>query len=228
VLKEYGADFDRPDAYGNIPLITAIERGLPEVVKYLIESKAWLEAKDDEGDTALHAAVWHQNTDVVHMLCEAGADINTLDKTGKTPLENALSQKHMQITMTLLEFDAKGSSGSFEDTILRETSGSEDFQTTIRTFMQIQARHRASQHEHMSRIQAIAEELKCSICLHVVTMPTTVIPCHHSFCVECVKKMHKCPTCRSDITGRHNNFMLTNVSEKFSNDEPPAKRARAR
>lgn len=228
VLKEYGADFDRPARdSGNVPLITAIQTDRLEVVKYLIESKASLEVKNKDGDTALHAAVWEINTDVVYMLCEAGADINTLDKDGKTPLENALVQKNINITMTLLEFDAKGSSGSVEETILRKTSGFEDFQTTIRTFMQIQERRRASQHEHMSRIQAIADEMICSICLEVVTKPTTVIPCYHSFCEKCGQELHKCPTCRSDIKGRHSNFMLTNVSKKCNNDEPPAKRARA-
>lgn len=227
VLKEYGADFDRPIRSGQVPLITAIEEDLHEVVKYLIESNASLEVKNDEGDTALHVAVWHENTDFVRMLCEAGANINTLDKEEKTPLDNALFKQHVQITMTLISFNAEVSSGSFEETMLQRTSVCEDFQTTMLTFMQTQERHRASQHEHMSRIQAIADEMTCSICLHVVTMPTTVSPCQHSFCAGCVQKLHKCPTCRCAITGRNGNYMLTNVSTVFSNGEPPAKRARA-
>ena len=53
----------------------------------------------------------------------------------------------------------------------------------------------------------LEEQLKCSVCLELYTNPM-ILPCHHSFCQECLEKMPKerdaggdtyylsCPTCR--------------------------------
>ena len=43
----------------------------------------------------------------------------------------------------------------------------------------------------------------CCVCLDEKTdcQMTTLKPCLHKICIECVKKLNLCPLCRSDIKG---------------------------
>lgn len=69
----------------------------PEVAKVLLANGAELEAKLENGQTALHelAALTgyrggSRKVDVVKLLIEEGADVNARDKGGKTPLDKAM------------------------------------------------------------------------------------------------------------------------------------------
>ena len=46
------------------------------------------------------------------------------------------------------------------------------------------------------------EDFKCAICLGVMVEPVQT-SCGHLFCAQCIKGVHRCPTCR------HNNFTTT-------------------
>ena len=54
-----------------------------DVVKYLIDRGAEVNAKNDEGIAPLHLAAWPE---MVELLVSCGADVNLRDKTGNTPL----------------------------------------------------------------------------------------------------------------------------------------------
>ena len=46
----------------------------------------------------------------------------------------------------------------------------------------------------------LLEELKCAICLELVSQPVST-SCQHLFCKNCIKDQHTCPTCRKEISG---------------------------
>ena len=45
----------------------------------------------------------------------------------------------------------------------------------------------------------LLEELKCSVCLELLSDPV-VTSCKHLFCGKCIKDQHTCPTCREEFT----------------------------
>lgn len=77
---------------GWTPLHVAAERGNTEVVKLLLEAKADIDPKDDDGKTPLHWAVHSGRSEAVKVLIEAGADINARDNDGNTPLDIAIQR----------------------------------------------------------------------------------------------------------------------------------------
>ena len=46
----------------------------------------------------------------------------------------------------------------------------------------------------------LLEELKCAICLELVSQPVYT-SCQHLFCGNCIKDQHTCPTCCERISG---------------------------
>jgi len=65
-------------------------------------------ATDEVGDTALHAATFKGRLDVVKYLLSKGADPNVANKTGSTPLHKLVLSRYdqMPILKTLLKYDA--------------------------------------------------------------------------------------------------------------------------
>jgi ankyrin repeat protein len=62
------------------------EEHVLEVVRSLVNLGIDVNARDDEGDTAMYgAAAWGMNS-VVQFLAEKGAKVNVTDKVGATPL----------------------------------------------------------------------------------------------------------------------------------------------
>ena len=50
------------------------------------------------------------------------------------------------------------------------------------------------------RMNEVKDQLNCCICLERMKVPTSAIPCLHTFCelciLTCLKRDNKCPTCR--------------------------------
>ena len=66
--------------------------GQLEVVKWLVEKGADVNATNKDGRTVLHSAADSGQLDVVKWLVEKGADVNATDKDGKTVLHMAAEQ----------------------------------------------------------------------------------------------------------------------------------------
>ena len=65
--------------------------GSLEVVRFLIEKGADINARDDRGETALHSAARGGSLKAVRFLVEKGADINARNMyTNKTPLSRII------------------------------------------------------------------------------------------------------------------------------------------
>lgn len=89
-LIRLGADPNRPDANGRIPLIEATDHHNLTAIKILIEAGAHTDAADAQGNTALIYAASLDKTACAQALLEGGADINRANAYGYTPLHSAL------------------------------------------------------------------------------------------------------------------------------------------
>lgn len=84
-------DVNHADNNGNTVLLLHTDRHCnKDVVKELIRAGADVNAKNKNGDTALHFALVNGNTDVARFLIKKGADYNTANNKGKTPIEIAV------------------------------------------------------------------------------------------------------------------------------------------
>ncbi|KJE94783.1 hypothetical protein CAOG_05365 [Capsaspora owczarzaki ATCC 30864] len=94
---------DNPDTVG--PLFVAAEYGRTEIMAYLIQRGANVDAPEFKAEcaedlevppkcTPLHGAVEQEQLESVKVLIAAGAKLNEKDKEGRTPLAIALSRRH--------------------------------------------------------------------------------------------------------------------------------------
>mmetsp|Transcript_6497 Transcript_6497/g.23095 ORF Transcript_6497/g.23095 Transcript_6497/m.23095 type:complete len:766 (-) Transcript_6497:95-2392(-) len=79
----------REDASGQTPLHRVAAYNHMEILNFLIDCRADVNALDRYGDSALKKAIFNGHYEVVFRLIEMGADVNVCDHTGKTPLHFA-------------------------------------------------------------------------------------------------------------------------------------------
>jgi ankyrin repeat domain-containing protein 50 len=164
LLLEKGADIDADDGYGRTALdwsarngseavvrlllergancgaalSWAASRGNKGIVQLLLEKGADVNAKDENGETALHLATINRYEEVVRLLLEKGADVNAKDKDGWTALDWASAWGHESVAQLLLgkgadvDADAKN---SMEETALYEPT-IEGYETIVRLLLE--------------------------------------------------------------------------------------------
>lgn len=71
------------------PLMCTIEKGHPEIVKYLVSKGADIKSVDCQGNLPLHLAVVNGNTDIIKLLLDSGSPVNRQNIHGETPLIKA-------------------------------------------------------------------------------------------------------------------------------------------
>ena len=117
LLVEYGADIEATDENGETPLVYHSKnnddriaeflntaRSNKNATDYLIKnSESDVNAKDQEGRTALHNATSIQ---ITQTLVEHGADIEAVDKNGYTPLIYHLNKRNDRIAKYLITVGA--------------------------------------------------------------------------------------------------------------------------
>jgi ankyrin repeat protein len=84
---------------GTTPIIKAVEGGFKETIEFLIAEGADLEAKDKDGDSALHTAINWLRVEVVELLIKAGADLTSLAGNGNTVLTSAVRNRIADIDL---------------------------------------------------------------------------------------------------------------------------------
>ncbi|WP_312076438.1 ankyrin repeat domain-containing protein [Chryseobacterium sp.] len=82
-LNENG--IDKKDEFGRTPLMNASFSNNTELISWLLENGAEVNAKDNKGYTALHFAAQEAHDDSVNILLNNNAEINAQDENGNTP-----------------------------------------------------------------------------------------------------------------------------------------------
>jgi ankyrin repeat protein len=87
---------------GTTPLMLAASKGQIEIAKAIIQAGANVNARSDDGETALHMAAASQSqSDVIDLLMQSGVDIEARNKTGKTALQLAEEKGHRDIVRVM-------------------------------------------------------------------------------------------------------------------------------
>lgn len=103
-LLDQGADPGAPGEGGYTPLFWAARKGSMDAVNALIEKGADVHmVREQDGQSALHAACYHGRMDMVKALIAKGADVNLVDKFEKAPMDYAAERGHDEIVIELLE-----------------------------------------------------------------------------------------------------------------------------
>ena len=92
-----------PGLDGITPLAFAAAFGRTEVVAFLVDRGADVNARDRRGITALYVAVWRNQTEIVRLLLEKGADDKAAGPGGLSPLHLAALNAHIDIARLLIE-----------------------------------------------------------------------------------------------------------------------------
>ncbi len=107
-LLRAGADAHVRDAKGRTPLFPChVSRRDADEVRLLMQRGVFINAQDNEGNTALMMAVARDRNSSVQALLDAGADPNIKNKAGKTALQIAKEKKDDDIIKLLKEHGAK-------------------------------------------------------------------------------------------------------------------------
>ena len=75
-------------------LLEAAEKGRTACVEAMLEGGADVNAKDDDGWTALHFAAGDGTPELIKLLLSKGLKADAEDKDGATPLEMAEEEEH--------------------------------------------------------------------------------------------------------------------------------------
>jgi DNA-binding beta-propeller fold protein YncE len=90
----------RSPAGGATPLSDAALHGRIEIVRYLIDRGANVEATNDDGNTPLHVAALLCRAEIVQLLLDKGASPRTKNKRGETPIDVVSSPWSEQLADT--------------------------------------------------------------------------------------------------------------------------------
>lgn len=89
-LLEYGADPNKADSDGRLPLLSAAKDGNETLTLLLLRYKADPNIADSRGNTALHEAAMAGQCEVIRLLAAGGAALYPANSSGYSPMETAI------------------------------------------------------------------------------------------------------------------------------------------
>jgi len=122
-----GFDIDRIEGSHAPALIHAIKHERSEIAAMLLQYGAYVNIRDQKGETPLHIAVKMRMNELVHLLLRYGADSSGKDNQGIDPLELARRQKNK----TALQILTDTESMQFESMTLFQAAFSGNLQALV-------------------------------------------------------------------------------------------------
>lgn len=116
ILKKMTAratDINQPNGVGEYPIHIAVQS--EQIIRWLLEKGADLEARDRYGRTVLHWAASRNNPSLCQFLLDAGADVNGTDYLDRTALHEAAQCGNTEILTTLLKAGANPDSRDIQN-----------------------------------------------------------------------------------------------------------------
>ncbi|KAK6513075.1 hypothetical protein TWF506_009238 [Arthrobotrys conoides] len=108
LLVERGADVHSTSLKDLRPqLHQAVGSGKAEIVQYLLDKGAEVDAKDLDGWSAIMLAAQEGNCNIIQVLVDAGANVNSEANSGATALFIAAQQGHTAVVKVLLDNGAR-------------------------------------------------------------------------------------------------------------------------
>ncbi|KAM0232803.1 hypothetical protein ACHAPO_007629 [Fusarium lateritium] len=102
MLLDHGASPNVSDGtWGVAAICFAMETGITELVKMMVQAGSNTKKKMNSGETLLLYAIDHGRREQAKLLLEAGADANAADKKGRTPLMQAISRRDTELVKLL-------------------------------------------------------------------------------------------------------------------------------
>src|SRR5262249_41421378 len=108
LLLKYKADIEARTEVGDngfTPLLLTIQKNLPDLAEFLIDSGANAKVRDRHGNTALHWAAYGKES-VAASLVKHGADVNALNSYEASPLHFAAGSGSTDVAALLLDSGA--------------------------------------------------------------------------------------------------------------------------
>ena len=190
---------------GFTSLYLVVEEGKLDVVKFLIEKGANVNAKCKNDYTPLCIAAEKGKLDVVKFLIEKGANVDKKNKNGWTPLHVAAKEGILDVVKYLTENGANINAKTNDDKtplyIAAKNGHSEVVDYLCRGIK------RKAENEASVPIENWSNKDPCIICLAPRNHLYILLPCGHaSMCEFCCAQMlsknpqnSKCPSCRKPI-----------------------------
>ncbi|KAI7774384.1 hypothetical protein LA080_008811 [Diaporthe eres] len=102
-----GADFAVKPSDGRSPLHTAAITGSEEIIEMLLEhSDANIEARDNQGATALLIAAYYTKPDALRLLVNRGASVDARDNEGRSSLHHVVKKDSPELVRFLVDHNA--------------------------------------------------------------------------------------------------------------------------
>lgn len=104
LVKDFNLDIR--DSYGETLLWKAVQIGLVDFIRILLNNGANINIPDNDGWTPLHIAVLNQNKDIVKLLLSNNPDVNARNKYGNSTIWIAVYYAKGQTDIISLLVDA--------------------------------------------------------------------------------------------------------------------------
>lgn len=116
------------------PLHLAVLNNKIKCLKKLIEMKADINAKTDQGITPLHLAVSKENSEIIKILLENDAQVNARDIHGETPIFKGVQKNNIDLVKMLFKAGASVNIRSIKGGLIHEAS---KFMDDINFFLEL-------------------------------------------------------------------------------------------
>jgi ankyrin repeat domain-containing protein 50 len=121
------------------PLYYASDMGLQTVVQLLLDHNAEVDAKDEDGQTALHKAALNGHETVVRLLLDHNAEVDVKDEGGRTALHGAAFNGHEVVVRLLLDHQAEVDAKSENGRTTLHRAAFNGYETMVRLLLDHQA-----------------------------------------------------------------------------------------